>query len=84
MLAAAFVALLGATFMTATEVVRPHVLITNDDGINAPGTDVQKPSDGFVTLTPLSLNQTGSRALPTLMVIPWSLTRGAAGPTRAR
>jgi len=38
---------------------------------DAPGTDVQELTNGFVTVTPLSLDQTDYRALPTLMAIPW-------------
>jgi 5'-nucleotidase len=38
---------------------------------DVPGTDVQALTDGFVTVTPLSLDQTDYRALPTLMAIPW-------------
>jgi 5'-nucleotidase len=36
-LAAVLLALLTATLLTAAEVARPHVLVTNDDGIDAPG-----------------------------------------------
>lgn len=36
-LAAVLLALFTATFLAAAEVVRPHVLVTNDDGIDAPG-----------------------------------------------
>lgn len=41
--------------------------------VDAPGTDVQALTDGFVTVTPLSLDQTDYRALPVLMAIPWRL-----------
>jgi 5'-nucleotidase len=36
-LAAALLVLLTATLLTAAEAVRPHLLITNDDGIDHPG-----------------------------------------------
>ena len=48
--------------------------------VDAPGTDVQALTDGFVTVTPLSLDQTDYKALPALMAIPWRL---AAGPAPA-
>jgi 5'-nucleotidase len=61
-LAAAFLALLGTTFMTAAEVARPHVLITNDDGIDAPGltalVDALK-ADYRITVAAPARNQSG-------------------------
>jgi 5'-nucleotidase len=47
---------------------------------DAPGTDVQELTNGFVTVTPLSLDQTDYRALPTLMAIPWRLAPALAVP----
>jgi len=40
---------------------------------DAPGTDVEAVSQGFVSVTPLSLDQTEYRNLPALAAIPWSL-----------
>jgi 5'-nucleotidase len=51
---------------------------------DAPGTDVETVAEGFVSVTPLLLDQTEYRALPALMAIPWSLTAAAAEPTRER
>jgi 5'-nucleotidase len=51
---------------------------------DAPGTDVEAVAQGFVAVTPLSIDQTEYRELPALMAIPWSLTGPAAEPTRER
>ena len=39
---------------------------------DAPGTDVRALADGYVTVTPLSLDQTDYRVLPALSAVPWS------------
>ncbi len=49
---------------------------------DAPGTDVEAVAQGFVAVTPLSLDQTDYQALPALMAIPWRLT--ATAPAVAR
>jgi 5'-nucleotidase len=51
---------------------------------DTPGTDVEAVAQGFVAVTPLSLDQTEYRQLPALMAIPWSLVGAAAEPTRER
>jgi 5'-nucleotidase len=45
---------------------------------DAPGTDVEAVAQGFVAVTPLSLDQTEYRALPALMAIPWGFASTAA------
>ncbi len=45
---------------------------------DAPGTDVEAVAQGFVAVTPLSLDQTEYRALPALMAIPWGIASTAA------
>jgi hypothetical protein len=49
-----------------------------------PGTDVEAVAQGFVAVTPLSLDQTEYDQLSALMAIPWSLMGAAAEPTRER
>jgi 5'-nucleotidase len=39
---------------------------------DTPGTDVRALADGYVTVTPLSLDQTDYRALPALAAVPWA------------
>lgn len=45
---------------------------------DVPGTDVEAVAQGFVSVTPLSLDQTEYRELPALAAIPWTLTTPAA------
>jgi len=47
---------------------------------DAPGTDVRALAEGYVAVTPLSLDQTDYRALPALAALPW----GAGPPAAAR
>jgi 5'-nucleotidase len=61
--AAALLALLTAAFLAAAEAARPHILITNDDGIDAPGlaalVDVLK-ADHRITVAAPASNQSGT------------------------
>lgn len=45
---------------------------------DVPGTDVRSLADGYVTVTPLLLDQTDYRALPALAVVPWRVELPAA------
>jgi len=49
---------------------------------DAAGTDVRALAEGWVTVTPLSLDQTDDRALAALAAVPWSATSPA--PTAPR
>jgi len=48
---------------------------------DAAGTDVRALADGWVTVTPLSLDQTDYRALPALAAVPWRGESPALGTT---
>ena len=49
---------------------------------DAAGTDVRGLTDGYVTVTPLSLDQTDYRALPALEAVPWRVESPAPGAVR--
>ncbi len=49
---------------------------------DAPGTDVRALAEGWVTVTPLSLDQTDYRAVPALAAIQWA--GGATASTAGR
>ncbi|MGD1146676.1 MAG: 5'/3'-nucleotidase SurE [Thermoanaerobaculaceae bacterium] len=49
---------------------------------DAPGTDVRGLADGYVTVTPLSLDQTDYRALSPLAAVPWGVDSAAPGASR--
>jgi len=49
---------------------------------DAPGTDVRALAAGWVTVTPLALDQTDYRALPALAAVPWDSQPSAVVPTR--
>jgi 5'-nucleotidase len=46
---------------------------------DAPGTDVQALADGFIAVTPLSLDQTDYRRIPDLNAVAWPAVETAAG-----
>ncbi len=47
---------------------------------DAPGTDVRGLAEGWVTVTPLALDQTDYRALPALAAVPWAVEPAAPRP----
>jgi len=49
---------------------------------DVPGTDVRGLADRFVTVTPLSLDQTDYRALPALAAVPWRMEAPTAASAR--
>jgi 5'-nucleotidase len=57
---------------------RLFVSVYRDPEHDAPGTDVQAIADGFVAVTPLSLDQTDYRRIPDLNAVPWSTPVPAA------
>jgi 5'-nucleotidase len=58
---------------------RLFVSVYRDPDRDAPGTDVQALADGFIAVTPLSLDQTDYRRLPDLNAIAWPTAEKAAG-----
>ena len=51
---------------------RLFVSVYRDPEHDAPGTDVQALADGFVAVTPLTLDQTDYRRVPDLLAVPWA------------
>ncbi|HVN74746.1 MAG TPA: 5'/3'-nucleotidase SurE [Thermoanaerobaculaceae bacterium] len=48
---------------------------------DAAGTDVRALAEGWVTVTPLTLDQTDYRGLPALTAVPWGAPPAASAPT---
>lgn len=62
---------------------RLFVSVYRDPDHDAPGTDVQALADGFVAVTPLSLDQTDYRRIPDLNAVAWPTAVKAAAATEA-
>lgn len=58
---------------------RLFVSVYRDPEHDAPGTDVQALAGGFVTVTPLSLDQTDYRRIPELAAIAWGAPASGNG-----
>jgi 5'-nucleotidase len=62
---------------------RLFVSVYRDPEHDAPGTDVQALADGFVAVTPLSLDQTDYRRIPDLNAVAWPTAMEAGAATEA-
>ena len=62
---------------------RFFVSVYRDPEHDAPGTDVQALADGFVAVTPLSLDQTDYRRIPDLNAVAWPTAVKADAATEA-